>query len=177
VQGMSLKGNLKRMNPNMEVSIIEFNGNPVVKSVFDGEKGYMEMQGQKKDMDAAEIGDKKDMGGVFRQLNYSKPGFKMSVDGIEKVDGQDAYKLTITAASGKKSTEFYDVKSGLLKKVETIEKTAAGESPAVMEYKEYRKFGNLMLPASWVNQVGPQTIEITVTDLKINEAVSAADFK
>lgn len=177
VQGMSLKGNLKRMNPNKELTTIVFNGNTVVKTVFDGEKGYTQMQGQKKDLDAEGISTKKDMGGVFRQLNYSQPGFKLSVDGIEKVNGEDAYKLTVTSASGKKTTEYYDLKSGLLKKVETIEKTEAGETPTTLEYKDYKKFGNILFPSAWVNQVGPQTVEITVKDLKINEAVSAADFQ
>ena len=177
VQGMTLKGNLKRLNPNKELTTIAFNGNTVVKTVFDGEKGYMQMQGQKKDLDAGEINDRKEMGGVFRQLNYNQPGFKLSVDGIEKVNGEDTYKLTVTAASGKKTTEYYDVKSGLLKKVESTEKTEAGDTPTVLEYKDYKKFGNILFPSAWVNQVGPQSIDITVKELKINDAVSEADFK
>ena len=175
VQGMTLQGNLKKMNPDKEVSTISMNGNTVVKSVFDGAKGYMMMQGQKKDMESAEISNKKAMGGVFRQLNYSLPGYKLSVDGIEKVNGSDAYKLTVTS-SGKKTTEYYDVQSGLLKKVESIEISAAGETPTVLEYKDYKKFGNILFPSSWVNQVGPQSVDITVKDVKVNETMAAGDF-
>ncbi|MEJ7767942.1 MAG: insulinase family protein [Chitinophagaceae bacterium] len=176
VQGMSLNGNLKRLNPDKELTTIAFNGNTVLKSVFNGENGYMEMQGQKKDMNAAEISSKKEMGGVFRQLNYNQQGFKLSVDGIESINGADAYKITVTSASGKKTTEYYDVKSGLLKKVESTEKTEAGETPTILEYRDYKKYGDILFPSAWLNLVGPQSIDITVKDIKINQAVVATDF-
>lgn len=176
VQGMSLTGNVKKMNPDKELTTVSLNGNTVVKNVFDGTKGYIEMQGQKKDMEAREISNKKEMGGIFRQLKYSQPDYKLSVDGIEKINGEDAYKLIVTSASGKKNTEYYDVKSGLLKKVESTEITAAGETPTVLEYKDYKKFGSILFPSTWVNQAGSQTVDITVKDIKINEAVAAADF-
>jgi len=176
VQGMALIGNLKKMNPNKETTTVSLNGNTVVKTVFDGQKGYMEMQGQKKDMETAEINNKKDMAGVFRQLEYSQPGYKLSVDGIEKISGQEVYKLTVSSPLGKKATEYYDVKTGYLKKTESTEFSAGTEIQLVIEYKDYKKFGSIMFASSWTSQAGPQTVDITVTAIKVNEAVVAGDF-
>jgi hypothetical protein len=44
------------------------------------------------------------------------------------------------------------------------------------DYSNYKKVGNLMFPFNIVQTAGEQEFNMTVTDLKINEGVTEADF-
>ncbi len=181
VQGQKLTTTTKKMAPNMSISEVSMMGQTVMKQLFDGTTGYAMQGGQKKDFDAAEIAEKKAATSLFDQLNYTTNGTKLEVAGIEKVNGTDAYKLTVTSAGGKIKTEYYDVKSGLLVKDEETQKAAGQEVVTSKEYKDYKKVGNTLFPQTIVTSVqtpmGPQEITVTIKDTKINEGVTAADFK
>jgi len=59
MQGMTMNLNEKKMAPNKNVETITMNNNVVMKSVFDGNKGYEQQGGNKKDLTADEIAQKR----------------------------------------------------------------------------------------------------------------------
>ena len=40
-------------------------------------------------------------------LDYSKYGYTPELNGIETIDGKDAYKVTLTSKSGTKTINYY----------------------------------------------------------------------
>jgi zinc protease len=181
-QGVSLSVDERKLAPNKEMMTMSMAGNVVMKSVFDGDKGYQQQMGNKKDMTADEIAQKKVFTSLTEQLDYlTNPAFKLAVKGIQKVNGTDAYQLFVTDPTGKTSTEYYDVKSKLLVKNENTTTTNNTSVMQTIEYSDYRKVDNVMFPyklAMTISAGGQeQSITMTVTDIKLNTGVTADDFK
>ena len=182
MQGMNLNVDERRMAPNKEMMAISMSGNTVMKSVFDGERGYQQQMSNKKDMTADEVAQKKVFTSITEQQDYlTNPAFKLVLKGIQKVNGADAYQLAVTDPTGKTSTEYYDVKSKLLVKNENTTTTNNVTVMQTVEYSDYRKVGNIMFPykqSLTISSGGQdQNLVMTVTDVKINSGVSAEDFK
>ncbi|HWZ16864.1 MAG TPA: pitrilysin family protein [Mucilaginibacter sp.] len=182
MQGMTLAVNKKKMAPNKELMTISMGGNVVMKSLFDGEKGYQQQAGNKKDMTAEEVAQKKVFTSVTEQLDYlSNPAFKQAVKGIQKINGSDAYQLAVTDPTGKTSTEYYDVKSKLLVRSESSTTTNNNTVSQTIDLSDYRKVDNVMFPFKQALTISAggreQNLVMTVTDVKLNFGVTADDFK
>jgi zinc protease len=182
MQGMTLNVSEKKLAPNKESMSITMGGNVVMKSAFDGDKGYQMQMGNKKDMTAEEIAQKKVFTSLTEQLDYlNNPAFKLAVKGIQKVNGADAYQIDVTDPTGKTSTEYYDVNSKLLVKNESTTTTDGNTAMQTLELSDYRKVGNIMFPYKQAISVSAggqdQNFVMTVTDVKLNTGVTADDFK
>jgi hypothetical protein len=181
VQGMELDATTKRLAPNLEVMEISMNGQTAFKQAFDGTTGYQSQMGQKKDMDADEINMKKDVKGIFPQLFYGDGTYKTEVVGTEKVGDADAYKIKVTGPSGNSYFEFYDATTGLLLKEEITVKMGGADVTSSTEYSKYQKVENIMLPfitnQSVQSAQGAQEFVLEAKEFKLNETISADDFK
>jgi zinc protease len=182
MQGTVLNVSEKKMAPNKEMMSVTMNGNVVMKSAFDGDKGYQAQMGNKKDMAADEVAQKKVFTSLTEQLDYlNNPAFKLTVKGIQKVNGADAYQVDVTDPTGKISTEYYDVKSKLLVKNESTTVSGTNSIMQTLELGDYRKVGNVMFPfkQTLTQSAGgqDQTFTMTVSDIKLNTGVTADDFK
>lgn len=181
-QGMKLNVAQKRMAPNKEVMAISMGSNVVMKTLFDGEKGYQQQGPNKKDMTPEEVAQKKAFTTITEQLDYLKnPAFKLVLKGTQKVNGSDAYQVAVTDPTGKSSTEYYDVKSKLLVKSENSTTTDGNTVMQTVEISDYRKVGNVMFPYKQTLIVSAggqdQSYVMETTDVKVNAGVSADDFK
>ncbi len=181
VQGMKLGVVAKKMNPNLELMQMSMGANTVMKEVFDGTAGSSVQGPQKRDMTADEIKEKKDAKHVFPELFYNDGSYKLEVTGTDKVQGKDAYKLKVTGASGKATTQYYDIASGLLVKEESTTSVNGQDVTQSVEYSDYKKVGAVSLPFTNTitaqSAMGSQEFVITFTDIKVNEGVTAGDFK
>ena len=181
MQGMTLDVQQKKMYPNMELTTVKMGGNVVNKSLFDGTTGYQEQMGQKKDMSKEDIDEKKGQTSLFEQIDYLTGNYKLKVSGTEKVEGKDAYKLEVTLPGGKSQTEYYDTQSHLL--VRLVKEVAANNMTIsnTVTFGDYKKVGNVLFPYTQQVSVSAngqeQNFEMKVTDIKINEGVTATDFK
>ncbi|MEO6949750.1 MAG: hypothetical protein ABI123_08990, partial [Ginsengibacter sp.] len=177
MMGQTLGGTMKRMAPYSNTMEMTMNGMSVYKMVFDGTKGYQGQMGQKAPLGADEIKDQKDEKGIFPQLYYSEPEYKLALDGTAKVNGEDVYKVKVTKPSGKSSTEFYSIKTGyLLKQVSTA--TMQGKQmDQTTEFSDYKKVDGIMTPMSIKQTAGGQEIPMTLSDVKYNAGVTPEDFK
>lgn len=176
VIGMTLEGVEKKMNPNK--LLVEFKRGPatVYKIMFDGAAGYT-IQGQKIEFGEEEIKEALDDRAVIPQLYYiTDNAYKTDYLGTGKINDEDTYRLKVTMPSGKIAIQEYAIKSGLLLKEESTSKQGDQEVTETIEYKSYIKAGNIMLPAEVTINQGME-INISYSDFKINEGVTAEDFK
>ncbi len=180
-QGMKMNAVSKQMNPNKTLTEVMMNGNTVLKSVFDGEKGYQSQMGQKQDMQADEITAMKAQTHIISQLGYTNGNYKLEVKGTEKINGKDAYKIIVTDPANKLTAEFYDVNTGYLLKTEISFQAQGMDLIQTRDYGNYTKVNDIYIPYSndmTVEAGGNRsTINCTVKSVKINEGVSAEDFK
>ncbi len=169
VQGQEMITTVKQTASGKSFSEVNVMGMTLMKTVFDGTKGYAIMQGQKKDLEGSQLEDSKE--GMIPELALLKSG-KAQLSGIESINGSDAYKLT----NGNK-TLFYDVKTGL-KVAEETTRTANGQSMTQrVVLSDYKPAGGILIPnKSTINMMGMEIV-MEVTSLKVNEGVADTDFQ
>ena len=177
MQGRSFSGTDKKMNPNKSVTELKMGNMTVMKSLFDGVKGFQQQGPQKADLTEGEIKEAKDDKGVIPQLYYISADYKTEYMGSGKIGEEPTYRLKVIMPSGRLATQEYSAKTGLLLKEETTTKQGDTDIPITVEYKNYKKAGNIMLPFEVTRSAGGQEISFVYSDFKINEGVTEEDFK
>ena len=169
VQGMDISLVAKAAAPNKSSVVVSGMGQVLSKMVFDGETGYQEAQGRKKEMSADEIAKSKAKNVILEELEY-KNGKLLR---IEPLDGKKVYVIKHN------DTEiFFDVKSGLKVKEVKIVKTPDGKEVRVPTvFSNYKEVNGMKFPFTIGQKMGPMDLNFEVTDIKINEGVSDVDFK
>lgn len=141
------------------------------KIVFNGTTGYMAGGGQKMDIPAEDIAEMKKEALPFPELKL-KNDASLTLKGIENINGTDAYAVVSGDA-----TLYYDVKTGLkVAKVETAQGPDGQSVSVTTPYSDYRDVKGVKIPYKTAMNIG-MDVELTVSDVKINEGVTAADFQ
>ena len=169
IQGTPIVLTTKVAAPNKTTNTISVMGQTMQKQAFNGENGYNEIRGQKKEFDEKEINKSKSNTAPFSEMAY-KNGL---LDRIEPVDGKNAYVIK----SG--TTEiYYDVATGLkLQSVEVVKTPDGKETKVPTIFSDYKEVSGVLF-AHKRDQVTPQfTLNFVLQDVKINEGVEDKDFE
>lgn len=184
IQGMSLSVVEKYLAPNKESMTMSMGANVLNKEVFDGKEGYSLQRGQKIPSPADELIAKQKKTNIIEQVDFvaANSGYKLEAKGIEKVNGADAYKVVVTDPGGKVTTQYYNVTTKFLVKEESSKAAQGGVTVnTTIELGDYKKVGNVLMPykRTLTMEAGgqQQTMELTVTDIKLNSGVTEEDFK
>ena len=175
IQGTPLLITEMKKAPNKYKQFISVQGMVVQKQVYNGTKGFAEQQGQKMDITGDDLDELKESADIAADLHSEKNGIKRTVKGIEAIGGKDAYVLEAVSKKGKKSTEYYDVTTGLLvKKIE-----GEGDKMATSEFSDYKEVAGAngyKVPFKVTQIQGPQTISATVETVEINKGIPDTEF-
>ena len=177
LMGRSFEGIDMKMAPNKHYTEVKMGEMKVMESAFDGTKGYQAQMGQKKEMDEKEIKEALDEKAIIPQVFYITADYQTNYLGTGKVGDEDAYKLKVTKPSGKVSIEYYSIKTGLLLRDENTSDQGGTEMTITVDYSNYKKVGAYTLPFLITQTVGEQEYSMNMTDIKVNEGVTEADFK
>lgn len=169
VQGMALNLTMKRTMEgklNQEVSV---GGNVMSKQIFDGEAGFVMAQGQKIPYNEDQIKTAKIDANPFPELQVGDA----TLEGIETVEGTDAYVVALND----NYKAYYNVESGL--KMQTVQTMSqAGQTMSIPTgYSDYQEVEGVKFPFKMTQAAGPQTFEFNVTEILVNEGISAEDFQ
>lgn len=169
IQGQKLDLETKTTANGKSSTVVSMAGQAMSKQIFNGTTGYAIMQGQKMPFNEEQIAAAKQDANTFPELNAE--GAK--VMGIEQVEGQDAYAVSLN----EQTTSYYDVKSGLkVKSVKTV--SQAGQTMSIPTlYSNYQEVDGIKFPFTISQSFGPQSFEFNVSSIKLNEGVSDADFE
>ncbi|NNK71931.1 MAG: insulinase family protein, partial [Flavobacteriaceae bacterium] len=171
---MSLKADMKYMSPNkesMEMSVESMG--VIMKQKFNGESGYGEQQGMKRPLTDDEVADKKAEQVLFPELYYNSDD--ISLEALTTIEGKDAYKLKISS-NGKSTFRYYEAETGFLIQAEQETEAQGQKMTSVSKYSNYSEVDGVKFPYYISVKSGPQTILMNFTNVKINEAVTDADF-
>ena len=170
-----LKGDIKYMAPNKVSVELSAEGMGVLgKQKFDGTTGYNEQQGMKMPLSEDEIAKQKADYTIFPELYYDASA--ISLESVTSIEGNDAYKVKVTM-DGKDSFRYYDAKTGLLLREESTAEMQGQSFTSVVDYGNYSAVDGVLFPYSMKMASGPQVMSFNVTNVKVNDGVSDADFK
>jgi len=141
----------------------------LMKQVVNEKGAYIEQQGQRKNLEGADLAEMKANAAPFEELQLVKRT-DLKVEGIELINGNDAYSI-----KDGKTIYYYDVKSGL-KVAEAKIKEQSGQSTTQTTYfNDYKEVKGVKVPFNLIQNAGFE-LDIKMSDIKINEGVSEKDF-
>ena len=108
---------------------------------------------------------------LWRQL-YTK----VETVGSEEVNGEDCWKVTVTAKASNEENLFFSKTSGLLLKRSGIETTQMGDIPVESYMGDYKESGGVREPATVRQKFAGQEILLRVEDIKVNTEIPPNRF-
>ncbi len=168
--------------PNLSSMIISMQGMVVQKIAFDGSILRMSgMQGNQELTEGPELEEYKKAATVCPEMNYAANGYALSVEGIEAINGSDAYVVKV-AKGDNVSTEYYDVATGLkVRTSQAQEMEGMGEILSITDFSDYREISGVKFPFIQTQKQSfmGQTMETKtiVNSVEVNKGVDSNIFK
>lgn len=109
---------------------------------------------------------------VYWRTNYDS----VAVAGTDTVEGSLCDKVVMKAKGGKPRTLYFDQKSGLVVKTQTVASTQMGKIPIDAFISDYRKVGEVTQAYKTVMNIMGQDRVITTTSIEYNAAIPDSVF-
>lgn len=99
---------------------------------------------------------------------------EMKVAGEEIFDRRPTYKVAVTLMSGFEKTEYFDKETGFLIGIEAVHEMPMGSVPSREIFRNFKKYGTLMMPSEQVVSVLGQQQVVTFTLYEFNTVPESA---
>ncbi len=112
-------------------------------------------------------------------MDYAAKGTKVELEGTDKVEGNDTYRLKLTFKNGQTQRLWVDAKTFLETKIEGTPRRLDGKyHPVEIYYRDYRTVSGLMMPYVMETKVQgvKQTEKIEIENVAINPRVEDSRF-
>ena len=176
MQGRQIDIEVFRKAPDKYANITKMNGMVMSKQVFDGEKGKMIVQGQEQQMQGEMLKEMKFEAKMHKYLKYDELGIKTELVAMDKVNGNDVYKIKITMPNGRVRYDFYDTKSGLKLQSKSKTQTQMGEMDMVRTFSDYKEVEGVKFPFT-INISGMRNMTLKVKKIKVNQGIENSVFQ
>jgi hypothetical protein len=155
------------------------NGMSMSKRTYDGSKAKETGMGGARDLEGEELNDLKEQALFCKEMAYKTGGYKLALKGLEQIGSSDAYVVEVERPDGKKTTEYYDMKTSLkLREVSNVTGQDGEPTSITIDYADYKDTNGVLYPNSiTITGVFPVPLKATVTDLKVNTGIDDAVFK
>src|SRR4029077_8307802 len=113
-------------------------------------------------------------------VDYASKGNKVELEGAEKVENHDAYKLKVTMKGGEVQHVWVDAGTFLEDKVEGTPRRMNGKMRAVSIYlRDYKSVNGLMIPdvIETPVQVNRDTHKILIENVEVNPKLDDTLFR
>lgn len=176
VQGMNITMMIYQKAPNKMKQVMDAG---VMKQTvyFNGTKGVMAVADNSQDItgDALEAMKYETLIHPLFIIDSIKVNSKL--DGIEKVNGKDAYKIEMSLPDGKTWIEYFDTTSGLKVKDSKQVTVPQGTFTRETEYSDYRDVDGVMYPFKLKQSIGRQVLDFSVSSIKVNTGLKDDIFE
>jgi len=121
---------------------------------FDGSTAWVQnMAGMVNDAPAVDLARDKRSGGLYEPVTLKGEYSHMEVQGIEKVNGREAYLVVGFPKGDSPERLYFDTTTGLLLRKITILPTPFGSSPFEVDYDDYRDSGSGVKMPFWIRMI------------------------
>jgi hypothetical protein len=182
-QQVQLPFRLEMKRPRKSRLEIDFAGKTAVQ-VYDGQNGWKFRPYLNRDdvepftaEEAKSEAAKADLEGPL--VDYAAKGTQVALEGMEPVDGHNAYKLKVTPKNGDVQHVWIDAQSFLDVKVEGVPRRMDGKMRNVFIYqRDFRSVQGLMVPYLYETAIegDPRTHKMVIDSVAMNRALDDARF-
>jgi zinc protease len=176
IQGMNIKMTIYQKVPNkikqeLDAGVIK------QETYYDGEKGIVLSGGNTVDITGEALETMKYQAMMHPIYIIDSLNVKTKLLGVEKVNGKDAYKIEVTLPNGKNWTEYFDPDTGYKIKDSQDITVPQGTFTKVNEYSDFRNVDGVIYPFKLKQTTGPQSLEMTVSSIKVNTGIPDSTFE
>ena len=170
IQGQEISLKRVESSDGRALQLISAMGMDFYRLALNKDKGYLELQGERKELSEDQIITlKKKL--LFPELRLIKSPDSMTLSGIETVDGKKVYKLV-----DGHNYFYYDVQSGLKVGEGSITEVAPGqEVNEGVSLSDYRTINGVKVPYKITLNIGVD-VALEISDIKINQGLSSDLF-
>ena len=171
MNGMTLQQKSYYKLPNKYASLMSINGNVMVEQKFNGERGVVKSFQGEQELTGEQLEEFKQQAVMNPELKYAELGIIISLEGVDKIEGKDAYKIKVTNPSGKFVYDYYDMENNLKISTKQNVSTPQGDFTTVQSYSDYREIEGIKIP--FLIQIsGMQNLELKVDSVLINTNIA-----
>ncbi len=162
--------------PNYSLTTISVSGNAMGKEVFDGKNITKYEMGNKLPSNEGERKDAAVESYIVPELSFDQTGVDVALIGKERIEGQDAYAVSVTLPSGKQKMYYYDTKTNLkVRETETVQ-IPGGEMVMVKDLLSYIEKAGVKFPSVVMIPLGPQKAKAELVNIEVNTGVGDSAF-
>ena len=180
LMGQEAKLTTKHKSPDKFLFSMQINGMAMQEQKLNGQKAASSQMGQTKVFMAGEpeFEDMKDQAQMFDQMHYLTKGFKIELKGVEELDGQKCYKLSVTDDKGEVTTQFYNITTSLLARVSSVAGEGDKAKTLNTDYKDYRDVNGILMPFEiTLTGQAPFPLVMKVGKYEFNVTINDTDFE
>ena len=167
----------KYMLPNRRLSTYSNNKVIVLKTVFNGEYGYVEKSGTITEIEGEEFLKLSMEKSIFPILYFHDLGYVLSLESQIPLKGEACYKVRAEAPYGQVFLLYFRIEDGLLIRKEVID-TYTDEIVNYVNYSDFKTYDDIVFPYKAETEIGGKKTELILTQIKINDKnVRKSDFK
>ncbi len=175
MQGQKLTMTRRAKGANKSAMSVSMMGQEMMKTVSDGQTASRTMQGRSQKLEGKDL-DMAIQGGMFPELYFSANKVTSVLEGTEKVDGKDAYRVKNSTPGGATWTNLYDAATGLKLQTISMQRGPQGEVAQTVSYDDYKDVSGVKIPYTIKQPMGPMTMTLVVDKVEVNKGLTDADF-
>jgi len=169
--------------PNLAVTIYRAPAYAISQG-FDGTSAWSQDQaGRVTEPVKLDVGRAARAADFYEPLNLKREYPQMTVRGIERVNGHDAYLVVGVPQGDSPESLYFDMNTGLLLRKQTVLPTPIGDSPYQADFDDYRDTGSgvkfpfliHMSPSNARTELAPEAT-LRVTKVEDNKAIEDSKF-
>lgn len=174
-RGMATQVEIERKAPGVSVTTIVTPHGGMAHG-FDGTAGWARFGNHVEGMAGSDLVQEKRWGAIYPGADIGSYYKRLQTQDVEKIDGQDAYRVTGWPAAGAPDQLYFDQKTGLLVRVTSLVDSPLGALPKEVDYADFLAAGGIRVPGTIrITQLsGTGTYEFT--SIEANAAVEDAKF-
>ena len=171
MQGMILEVSSQKTNQLQALTETKVMGNLMQKQVINKDYGYMEMQGQKIDLEGDVLEQMLDGASIFPELNYDLNS--IALKGIVDLDGKKAYEIMVIEGI----INYYDVESHLKIQLSQTMELMGSSQTTTIKMGNYKPVEGILFPHKLTMSMGPQEVDFLTQKIDLNVELDPAIFK
>ena len=178
IQGQNLNISLKQKSSGKFLMSMQMQGMTVQEQKYNGEKAKVSQMGQSQQIeDEDELASMKRQAMPFPELSYADWGYKMSLKGVDQVEGVNAAVVEIETPQGETFTDYFDLESFLKIRSVSTQESPMGTNTITTDLGNYKDVNGVMVPfKTTISGAMPMPLVMEVQSIEINTGVADSEF-
>lgn len=171
MQGMALEVVSHKTNQKQSLTELKVRGSVMQKQVVNKDYAYLEMQGQKIDLEGAVFNQMTTGAAIIPELNFDFETIELK--GIREIDGKKAYEIKVAEGL----SYFYDTERFLKIQISQTMELMGSSQTTITKLGAYKEVEGILFPHQTTLSMGPQEINFELELIELNKAIDPQIFK